>query len=430
VNVVSLFSGVGGFDLGLERAGFTVVAQVENDPFCQRVLATRWPSVARWPAVREWQGNGHEPIALLVGGFPCQDLSVAGKRAGLSGLRSSLFYEYVRIAKALQPTFGLVENVPGLISSHRGRDFWLVLQGLRECWPCVGWRVVDSQYFGVPQRRRRVFLVGGPTEAGVAEVLALTESSSGDSAAGDEAGQDVAYALAASVRGTGDQHGNAWNSTYVTANGLTHRYGKGTDSDVTDTLITGPLGGGNDGIGRRSEDDPNLVVAGTFQNTGHGWCNQTPIAQSVGTPEGGGSLEANLVTHALTCEGHDASEDGTGRGTPLVFDLAQVTNPHDRSNPQPGDPSRTLHGEASRMVRIERGQTIRRLTPLECERLQGFPDGWTCLCTPLDAYATDPDAAALACRCPDSPRYRALGNAVTVNVITWLGQRLARVMMA
>lgn len=82
------------------------------------------------------------------------------------------------------------------------------------------------------------------------------------------------------------------------------------------------------------------------------------------------------------------------------------------------------------MVRIERGQTIRRLTPLECERLQGFPDGWTCLCTPLDAYATDPDAAALACRCPDSPRYRALGNAVTVNVITWLGQRLARVMMA
>jgi DNA (cytosine-5)-methyltransferase 1 len=227
MNVLSLFSGIGGFDLGLERAGGRVVLQVENDPFCQRVLAARWPGVERADDVRHlqpehrrhrpyvaglngsWSADDAARVDLLVGGFPCQDLSVAGKRAGLGGSRSSLFHEFVRIAKTLAPTWGLVENVPGLLSSHRGRDFWTVLQGLRQCWPHVGWRVLDSQYFGVPQRRRRVFLVGGPTEAGVAQVLALTESGSRNLAAGSETRTDVAYALAASVRGTGDGHGNA-----------------------------------------------------------------------------------------------------------------------------------------------------------------------------------------------------------------------------
>jgi DNA (cytosine-5)-methyltransferase 1 len=311
LNVVSLFSGVGGFDLGLERAGHRVIAQVENDPFFQRVLAARWPGVERVGRVetyaRELRGHART-VDLLTGGFPCQDLSVAGKRAGLGGARSSLFYEYVRIAKALRPTWGLVENVPGLLSSHRGRDFWLVLQGLRECWPAVGYRILDSQHFGVPQRRRRVFLVGGPTEAGAAEVLALTASGGGDSPARGEAGTDVAASLTSG----------------------SHRPG-----------VNDP--------GRRKEDDVNLVPSSLAS-----W--PSPV-------------RAQSVAHAA----------------------------------------------------------IRRLTPLECEKLQGFPPGWTCLCTPLDAYAADPDAAALACRCPDSPRYRAMGNAVTVPVIEWIARRIARV---
>jgi DNA (cytosine-5)-methyltransferase 1 len=189
----SLFACIGGFDEGLRRAGWSCAFQVELDPFCQRVLAARFPGAARHGDVSAFAPQrGLEALDLLVGGFPCQDLSVAGKRAGLGGERSGLFYEIVRVAKLLEPTWGLFENVPGLLSSDRGRDFWLVLSGLRECWPAIGWRLLDSQHFGVAQRRRRVFLVCGPTEAGVAEVLALAEGGAGDLAAGEEAGAGAA----------------------------------------------------------------------------------------------------------------------------------------------------------------------------------------------------------------------------------------------
>lgn len=395
--VGSLFSGIGGLDLGLERAGFTVAFQVENDPFCRRVLAARWPHAPRWDDVREWPSNRHESPDLLTGGFPCQDLSVAGKRAGLGGSRSSLFYEFVRIAQALKPTWGLVENVPGLLSSRRGADFALVLDGLRECWPVVGYRILDSQHFGVSQRRRRVFLVGGPTEAGVAQVLALVEGGGGASAASGEAGAHVAASLrsrshAPGVNGPG--RGGEDDVNLVLASGVIARYGKGTDSDATDTLV------------------------GALRHMGGGG------------PDDNEAQAGHLLVHALTAEGHDASEDGTGRGTPLVWPLQEVG----------GRQSKNQHGigigitSEQLMYTLQAGQqhgigtpsVIRRLTPLECERLQAFPDGWTCLCQPLTAYAVDPDTAALACRCPDSPRYRALGNAVTVNVAEWIGRRLEK----
>lgn len=195
MRVGSLFSGVGGFDLGLERAGMSIGWQVERDEFARKVLAARWPHVACSADVREWASDGDEPLDLLVGGFPCQDLSVAGRRAGLAGARSGLFYEIVRIAKAIQPTWGLFENVPGLFSSHGGRDLAAVLEGLRECWPVVGYAVLDSQYFGVPQRRRRVFLVGGPTADGVAQVLFESESGGGHPASVHEAGTHLASSL-------------------------------------------------------------------------------------------------------------------------------------------------------------------------------------------------------------------------------------------
>ena len=139
---------------------------------------------------------------------------------------------------------------------------------------------------------------------------------------------------------------------------------------------------------------------------------------------------AHLVAHTLRAEGHDAGEDGTGRGVPIIpIQYAEQWGRDKRQNGiglgEPGDPSFTLdasypHGIASPM-------SVRRLTPVETERLQAFPDGWTCLCQPLDAYAADPEAAAERCACPDSPRYKQTGNAVTVSVIEWLGRRLVRV---
>jgi DNA (cytosine-5)-methyltransferase 1 len=224
VIVGSLFSGIGGLDLGLARAGFRHAFFCEADPYRRRVLARHWPGVpiyedVRDVASRETRAPQRERLGdhdgrdagvglngvgggldLLSGGFPCQDLSVAGQRAGLGGERSGLFFEFARVAGALLPAGGwvLLENVPGLLSSHGGRDFALVLAtladlGVHDC----AWRVLDSRHFGVPQRRRRVYLLGRRARGRrAAEVLLEPESGGGDFAAGRAAGEDVAGSIA------------------------------------------------------------------------------------------------------------------------------------------------------------------------------------------------------------------------------------------
>src|SRR6476660_8578618 len=111
----SLFSGIGGMDLGLDRAGLTCKWQVEIDPFCRKILAKHWLHVKRYGDIRTVDGRDLEPVDLLAGGFPCQDLSQAGKRAGIEGTRSGLWFEFARIIGELRPRYVLVENVPGLL---------------------------------------------------------------------------------------------------------------------------------------------------------------------------------------------------------------------------------------------------------------------------------------------------------------------------
>ena len=186
MNVLSLFTGVGGFDLGLERAGHTIVGQVEWDKKCQAILRKHWPGVSLWDDVSTYQPS--VSADLVCGGFPCQDLSVAGKRAGLAGERSGLFHEAVRIADAvLQPGgWVLIENVPGLLSSNGGRDFGIVLASLAERgFHDLAWRVLDSRYFGVAQRRRRVFILGRRASGRrAAQVLLDPEGGGGSSQSG------------------------------------------------------------------------------------------------------------------------------------------------------------------------------------------------------------------------------------------------------
>jgi DNA (cytosine-5)-methyltransferase 1 len=188
MRVGSTFSGVGGFDLGLHRAGHGVAFQVESDPYRRAVLARHWADVPRYDDVRTFDGEPWRGrIDMLAGGFPCQDVSVAGQRAGLAGERSGLFFEFARIARdAIGPGgFILIENVAGLLSNHDGRDFAVVLATLAESgFHDLAWRIVDSQYFGVPQRRRRVFILG---RRGIgrssAAILLDPESGGGDFAA-------------------------------------------------------------------------------------------------------------------------------------------------------------------------------------------------------------------------------------------------------
>lgn len=208
---VSLFAGVGGFDLGFERAGMTCVGQVEIDSKARAVLERHWPDVPKHDDVTtaiEWADRigltGR--VDVVCGGFPCQDVSVAGKRAGLAGKRTGLFFDALAFAAHTQARVIVLENVPGLLSSNSGRDFQTVISSLADAgYRHIEWRVLDSQFFGVPQRRRRIFVVAcrDTAAAGGRPVLAEREGMYWHPAAGYTQGQDAAAAAAGGFAGRG-----------------------------------------------------------------------------------------------------------------------------------------------------------------------------------------------------------------------------------
>jgi DNA (cytosine-5)-methyltransferase 1 len=208
---VSLFAGIGGFDLAMERNRVKVVATVEIDKKCNEVLAQHFPFAKQFTDVKEVTGKdfinaGFDPSrGIITGGFPCQDLSVAGKRAGLSGERSGLFWEIRRLVEETQTEWFVLENVPGLLSSNGGKDFGIVLREMADLGYSVGWRVLDAQYFGVPQRRRRVFVIGNRSSDGgrINKVLFEREGLRRNTSEGRQERQDTSTSL---ERSTGESH--------------------------------------------------------------------------------------------------------------------------------------------------------------------------------------------------------------------------------
>ena len=203
---VSLFAGVGGFDLAMQRQGVKVVASVEIDKKCNEVLAQHFPDATQFTDVTTVKGEdlinaGFNPSkGIITGGFPCQDLSVAGKRAGLAGERSGLFWEIARLVEETQTKYFIIENVPGLLSSNKGADFGVVIGTMADLGYSLGWRVLDAQHFGVPQRRRRVFVVGRrATSGGVAEILFKSEGLRRDPASSNQAREGIATSSNTSV---------------------------------------------------------------------------------------------------------------------------------------------------------------------------------------------------------------------------------------
>lgn len=424
---LSVFAGIGGFDLGLERAGWRSVGQIEINDFCNRVLARHWPGVPRWGDIRTVSaaalqhegeraarpgGRGVHPgadqpaggIDLLCGGFPCQDLSVAGRRAGLAGARSSLFFELVRLARTLQPRWLLLENVPGLLSSNGGDDFRIVLAALGDAGYGVGWRVLDARWFGVPQRRRRVFLVGRLGAPCPAAVLVEPAGVRGHLAAGGEAGAALASGVGDGAAGGGWRVGAdeaaARQLVAAPAYALTAPGGKGGDP-TTDTMVTAfawqqgddsphtGTGRGRSWVARAGD------YTGALSTTRHDAVAFNHIQDPVSSPSVGATLGQEGQAVAVTSGPKMWDDRGIDRGT-----VSTEVTP-------------TLNGFEQPMVL----PSVRRLTPTECERLQGFDDGHTCLCG-VEPYST------WDCRCPDGPRYAALGNAVCVPVVEWLGRRI------
>lgn len=288
----SLFAGIGGFDLGFERAGFKTLWQCEIDKAAQGVLRRHFPDAKLHSDVCQVGAHNLEPVDVVTYGSPCQDLSVSGKREGLAGQRSGLFHEAVRVIRELRERYGkpdiaIWENVPGAFSSNGGGDFAAVIQTLADIGARdICWRVLDSRYFGVAQRRRRVFLVADFGGERAEQILFESES--------------LRWSLEASSQ-------TRKTSTSRLDERLAYGSPKGISPAVTSKWIKG--------TGGPSGDE----------------CQ-------------------NLVAH-----------------------------PADR---------------------------VRRFMPIEVERLQSFPDGWS------DGQS-------------DSPRYKQLGNAVTVNVAEWIARRVA-----
>ena len=204
LTVVSLFDGIGGFPEAFRRAGAKTVATVEIDKAAAAISARHFPDATHFDDVTKVTGDDLRAVGfvpdrgIITAGFPCQDLSVAGKRAGLAGSRSGLWWDVVRLLDETRTRWFLGENVPGLLSSNDGRDMGAILGSLAELGYGIAYRILDARHFGVPQRRRRVFIVGhlGEPFTAAAEVLFELESSAGDSAAGGETRPGVADSTA------------------------------------------------------------------------------------------------------------------------------------------------------------------------------------------------------------------------------------------
>lgn len=402
----SFFAGIGGLDLGLERAGMECVLQCEIDDQARSVLAKHWPDVDRMEDVTDVRGDDLRlrGVDLICGGFPCQDVSLAGRRAGLDGARSGLWFEYRRLIEEARPGWVVIENVPGLLSSNSGRDMGTVLRGLAELGYGYAFRVLDSRYFGVPQRRRRLFIVGCARDwAAPGEVLLEPEGVLGDLetsiASWPEPPEDAARGPR--ERGESGSTEDVVSGVAGPILGLSGRQGRRNDLDGTTYVPVGP--GGEPLAGtlttrygkgvNTTVDDGALVVA----------YRKSRRAQSDKEPEQW--VEDGEVNTLNTFD------TGETRATSLV-----VLWPARRSQKtlvgrelRPDEPAPTITATEARQtdrgLRIVYEKNVRRLSPVECERLQGFPDDWT------GGQS-------------DTTRGRQLGNAVTVNVAHWIGSRI------
>jgi len=341
----------------------------EIEKFPSAVLAHHYPDVPNlgdMTQFKEWPID--RSIDLLVGGTPCQSFSVAGLRKGLDDPRGNLMLTYLAIAAQYQPKWLVWENVPGVLSSQRGRDFGTFLGALGQLGYGFAYRVLDAQYFGVAQRRRRVFVVGYLGDwRRAAAVLFERESLSGNPAPSREAGQKAAPTVTqgAPFSRTGNQRVEA---EAIVAQCLTTRTGSAYDP-TTETL---------------------------------------PIAFGAQNSANQGDSVSTEVTPTL-----DKSK------TPAVAIQAQALKEKQPKSQGFGiddsDVSYTLTSGDRHAVGTQ--SAVRRLTPIECERLQGFPDDFTQI-----PWRNKP-----AEDCPDGPRYKAMGNSMAVPVMRWIGERIQMV---
>ena len=339
---LSVCSGIEAVSVAWEPLGFKPVGFAEIEPFPCELLKQKYPAVKNYGDITQYEKWNAGQFDILAGGTPCQSFSIAGKRGGTADERGALMYAYLGIVETYRPRWVILENVPGVLSSNSGYDFTSFLSGLEECGYGWAYRVLDAQYFGVPQRRRRVFVVGhidNRTDR-AAKVLFEPESMCGDITTGKTQKQEASERVRESTE-----------STYFRRGG-NYKYHKDTRASTLRNTA--------------SPDYFDLVLASGKQFSG----------------------DVFVIN---------------GRQNPCVTAKAGAVDTFSHTN---------CIGYAG-----SKQQKIRRLTPLECERLQGFPDNWT----QIEWKGKSKE------QCPDSLRYKAIGNSMAVPVMRWIGERIKRI---
>ena len=473
----SLFAGVGGYDLGFERAGYECKFQVEWDKHCRSVLDYHWPDVPKWLDICNVDGRFLPPVDVIIFGSPCQDLSVAGARRGLSGERSGLFHEAVRIIKEMRdatngtfPRWTVWENVAGALSSNNGRDFATVLSEMAEAGAYLQeYAVLDAQYFGVPQRRRRIFLAScfdpATAERCPDPLLPVRESLPGDTKKSKQKGKVVATETSESIGAGGEwwDGGQIADSLTTTSNeqrmpdkqrlqAVVESFTPSLFANYTEGFGTlrsngGDLGGGSETLiaepyvkSRRAQsvtDDETWVP---------GEVNPTLNSFDVGDTRATTAIVEPMLIDGTRVDDVRVYEPpvqtlkermGTGgNNVPmLAFDTQFGSNAnvfedqsptlkasqqspsvaYDEYNDSINDIHHSLRaGTKQSTGLLESTMKIRRLTPLECERLMGWGDHHT-------RYKADGTEQA------DTHRYRQCGNGVASPVAQWVAEQIAKV---
>lgn len=379
---LSVCSGIEAASVAWQPLGWEAAAFSEIEAFPRAVLRHRFPDVPLHGDFTTIRGDEYGSIGLLCGGTPCQSFSIAGLRKGMDDDRGNLALEFLRLAQRTGAKWLLWENVPGVLSSNGGRDFGSILGGLGQCGYGFAYRVLDAQFFGVPQRRRRVFLVGYLGDwRPAAAVLFERHSMQGHPAPRRETREAVAALTANGVGtcGADDNQGQAGHLIPdIVGQAMSAKWSKGS---------SGPAG-----------DEHHNLIAFSAKDYG------------------GDALED--LSPTLRAGAHSGSHANAGVMPAVAF----AENTRSEIRLEGGDGQRTgaltsgggKPGQGSPMIA---DSAVRRLTPRECERLQGFPDDWTLV----------PYRGRAAEDCPDGPRYKALGNSWAVPCARWIGERIQMV---
>jgi DNA (cytosine-5)-methyltransferase 1 len=393
IKYFSMFTGVGGFELGIEQSNssisqsenkltkerrkwssneseslrhdlsyttFSCVGFSEIDKYASQLLAAKFPEVRNYGDATKIKPRELPDFDMLCGGFPCQSFSIAGKRRGFEDTRGTMFFEVARILEVKRPKLVFLENVKGLLNHNKGETFKVILQTLEELGYAVQWMVLNSKFFGVPQNRERVFIIGNLRGEPRSEILPFRENNS----------------EIAGLYGEQKKEANSLNATYA-----------------------------------RNQSDGQYVIHNIYGGFGEGIRTNEEISPTIRTPKSGGHLPM-IAIPVLTQDrenkrqnGRRFKEEGDESFTLTKSDVHVVAIMDLYNNKEHLDRSPALTEPHHNTLRVREGIRIRRLTPIECERLQGFPDNYT------EGFS-------------DTQRYKMMGNAVTTNVIKSIMERL------